>query len=389
MRPPMNPITIEDLRRRARRRLPRAVFDFVDGGSEDEVTLRQNRAAFGRYNFRPRVLVDVSNRDQSAVVLGERRASPLIIAPTGMAGICWPYGEIVAARAAARKGVIFTLSTHSSCSIEEVARASDGPLWFQLYVWQNRDLTRSFVERAREAGYRALVLTVDVPVISTRERDLRNGFTIPPRITVGNVLDTIRRVAWIRGVMRGPELTLKNLVGAPGAPRTDIVTLGGVANRQVDPSVSWKDLDWFRSLWPGPLFLKGVLTAEDARLALEHGVDGLVVSNHGGRQLDHAPAAIEALPEIADAVGEKLDILLDSGIRRGSDVVKAVALGARAVMIGRPYLYGLATAGQAGVERALAILTAEIDRTLALIGVPRLEDVDRTCLRLDGFHTLD
>jgi L-lactate dehydrogenase (cytochrome) len=371
-------LTIEDLRRLARRRLPRAVFDFVEGGAGDERTMARNRAAFERLLLRPRVLVDVSKREQATVVLGERVATPVLVSPTGMAGLCWPRGEVAAARAAHEAGTIYTLSTHSSCSIEEVATGAPGPLWFQLYVWQSRELTRSFVDRARAAGYRALVLTVDVPIISRRERDLRNGFTVPPRVTMRNALDTLRRVGWMRRVLLGPRLTLANLVGAPGAPRTDIVTLGGVAHRQVDPSVAWPDLAWFRSLWRGPLVLKGVLTAADARRAADHGVDGLIVSNHGGRQLDGTPASIEALPAIADAVGDRLEILLDGGVRRGTDVVRALALGARAVMVGRPYLYGLAAGGGPGVRRALDILAAEVDHALALVGVPRVGDLDRT-----------
>jgi L-lactate dehydrogenase (cytochrome) len=374
-------VTIEDLRRLARRRLPRAVFDFVEGGAGDERTVARNRAAFDRLLFRPRVLVDVSKREQATVVLGERVRTPVLVSPTGMAGLCWPKGEVAAARAAQEAGTLYTLSTHSSCTIEEVAAGAPGPLWFQLYVWQNRDLTRSFVERARAAGYRALVLTVDVPIISRRERDLRNGFTVPPRITVRNALDTLRRVGWMRRVLLGPRLTLANLVGAPGAPRTDIVTLGGVANRQVDPSVAWADLAWFRSLWSGPLVLKGVLTGADARRAAEHGVDGLIVSNHGGRQLDGAPASVEALPEIADAVGDRVEIFLDGGVRRGADVVRALALGARAVMVGRPYLYGLGAGGAAGVRRALDILAGEVDHALALVGVPRVGELDRTVVR--------
>jgi len=374
-------LTVEDYRRAARRRLPRPIFDFVEGGAGDEVTLRRNREAFDRLAFNPRVLVDVSKRDQAVTVLGQRVETPVLIAPTGMAGLCWRRGEIEAARAAATAGTVYTLSTHASSSIEEVAAAATGPLWFQLYVWQNRALTRSFVERARVAGYRALLLTVDVPVISRRERDVRNGFTIPPRVTIGNALDTLRRFRWIRNVLLGPRLTLANLVGAPGASRSDLITLGGVANRQVDPSVAWGDLRWFRSLWPGPLLLKGVLSVEDARLAADHGVDGIVVSNHGGRQLDGAPASLEVLPEIVDAVGHRLAVLLDGGIRRGADVVKALALGARAVMIGRPYLYGLAVGGRAGVERVLALLHAQIDTTLGLLGVPRAADLDRAALR--------
>jgi L-lactate dehydrogenase (cytochrome) len=373
--------TVEDLRRLARRRLPRAIFDFVEGGAGDEGTVARNRAAFERLLFEPRVLVDVSKREQATVVLGERVATPVLVSPTGMAGLCWPKGEVAAARGAHEAGTIYTLSTHSSCTIEEVAAGAPGPLWFQLYVWQNRDLTRSFVDRARAAGYRALVLTVDVPVISRRERDLRNGFTVPPRITVGNALDTLRRVGWMRRVLLGPKLTLANLVGMPGAPRTDIVTMAGVANRQVDPSLTWADLAWFRSLWSGPLLLKGVLTVADAKKAVEHGVDGLVVSNHGGRQLDGARASIEALPDIVDAVGSRVEVLLDGGVRRGADVVRALALGARAVMVGRPYLYGLASGGTAGVRRVLEILHGEVDHALALTGVPRVGDLDRTVVR--------
>jgi L-lactate dehydrogenase (cytochrome) len=373
--------TVEDLRRLARRRLPRAIFDFVEGGAGDEGTVARNRAAFERLLFEPRVLVDVSKREQATVVLGERVATPVLVSPTGMAGLCWPKGEVAAARGAHEAGTIYTLSTHSSCTIEEVAAGAPGPLWFQLYVWQNRDLTRSFVDRARAAGYRALVLTVDVPVISRRERDLRNGFTVPPRITVGNALDTLRRVGWMRRVLLGPKLTLANLVGMPGAPRTDIVTMAGVANRQVDPSLTWADLAWFRSLWSGPLLLKGVLTVADAKQAVEHGVDGLVVSNHGGRQLDGTRASVEALPDIVDAVGSRVEVLLDGGVRRGADVVRALALGARAVMVGRPYLYGLASGGTAGVRRVLEILHGEVDHALALTGVPRIGDLDRTVVR--------
>ena len=373
--------TIDDLRRLARRRLPRAVYDFIEGGAGDELTVARNRAAFERLLLEPRVLVDVSKREQATVVLGERVATPVILSPTGMCGLSWPKGEVVAARAAHEAGTIYTLSTHSSCSIEEVAEGAPGPLWFQLYVWQNRDLTRRFVERARAAGYRALLLTVDVPVISRRERDLRNGFTIPPRVTVRNVVDTLRRVGWVRRVLMGPRLTLANLVGMPEAPRTDIVTLAGVANRQVDPSIAWADLAWFRSLWSGPLLLKGVLTAADARRAAEHGVDGLVVSNHGGRQLDGTRATVEALPEIVDAVGSRMEVLLDGGVRRGADVVRALALGARAVMVGRPYLYGLAAGGPAGVRRALEILANEVDHALALTGVPRVADLEPSLVR--------
>jgi L-lactate dehydrogenase (cytochrome) len=359
------------------------VFDFIEGGAGDELTVRRNRAGFERLTFRPRALVDVSKRDQSTTVFGQRLETPVMIAPTGMSGICWPRGEILAARAAKEAGTVFTLSTHASCSIEEVAREAPGLLWFQLYVWRNRDLTRSFVDRAQAAGYQALVLTVDVPVLATRERDLHNGFTLPPRLTVRNVLDALWHMGWMRRVLLGPKLTLANLVGAPGAPDSSIITLGGVANRQFDASVSWKDLTWFRSLWPGPLLLKGVLSAEDARQAVEHGVEGVIVSNHGGRQLDGAPATIDVLPEIADAVQGKAEVFLDGGVRRGADVIKALALGARAVLIGRPYLYGLAAAGEVGVARVLELFKDEIEKILALIGVSKVTALDRSLIRRD------
>jgi L-lactate dehydrogenase (cytochrome) len=373
-------VNVDDLRERARRRLPRALFDYVDGGAEDEQTLRANQADFARYTFRPRVLVDVGDRDQSTTVLGQPIASPLILAPTGFTGLLWPRGEIVAARAAARKGVVFTLSTMSICSMEEVSEAASGPLWFQLYVWRDREIVRSLIERARAAGYRALVITVDTPVLGRRERDVRSGLVLPPRITVRNVLDTVRRVSWLRRVLTSPRPTFGNFVGTPGVEH-DAVSLASFTTKQFSPSVSWADLDWYRSIWPGPIAIKGIMAAEDARLAVEHGVQAIVVSNHGGRQLDYLPSPIEVLPEIFDAVEGRAEVILDGGVRRGSDVVKAVALGARACMIGKSFNYGVAAAGQRGVEQALDILQQEIDRTLALIGRPRLADLDRSAVR--------
>jgi len=375
-------VNIDDLRKRARRRLPRAIFDYVDGGAEDEATLRANRAGFRRYTFNPRVLVDVSGRDQSTTVLGERLASPLILAPTGFTGMLWPRGEILAARAAARKGLVFTLSTMSICSLEQVAEAAPGPLWFQLYVWRDREVTRSLMERAKAAGYRVLVVTVDTPVLGQRERDVRNGLVVPPRITVNNVLDTVRRVAWLRGMLANPRITFGNFVGTEAAGQNP-VSVAEYTTHQFSPAVSWADLDWFRSIWSGPMAVKGVMAVEDARLAVEHGVEAIVVSNHGGRQCDYLPGAVEVLPEIADAVGDRAEVILDGGVRRGSDAVKAVALGARACMVGRAFNYGLAAGGQAGAEKAIDILQKEIDRCLALIGRPRLSDLDRSALRID------
>lgn len=380
-------INIEDLRARARRRLPRALFDFVDGGGEDEVTLRANRAAFERITFRPRALVDVSRRDMRTTVLGVPLAAPLVLAPTGMPGLLWPRGEVAAARAAQAKGSIFTLATRATCSIEEVAEATGGHVWFQVYVWSDRDVTRRLVERAKAAGAKAMFLTVDVQVVSQRERDLRHGFTVPPKVTVRNALDTLRRVDWLARMLRGPKLTDRNFLGlAVAAGGTDLVRLGGYVTSLYDASVDWDDFRWFRRIWDGPLVIKGIMTAEDATRAIDEGADGIVVSNHGGRQLDHLPQSIDALPEIADAVGHRAEVLLDSGVRRGSDVVKALALGAKACLVGRPALWGLASGGQPGVERAIEILRAEIDRTLGLLGRPRLADLDRSAVRRAGRH---
>jgi L-lactate dehydrogenase (cytochrome) len=356
------------------------VFDFIDGGAEDELTLRRNEAAFKQITFRPRVLVDTSRRDQTTTVLGQHLSTPLILAPTGLCGMAAPRGELLAARASLNLGIPFTLSSMSAVSIEETAQKVSGPHWFQLYVWRDRDLTRSLVERAAAAGYRAMVVTVDVPVLGQRERDVRNGATIPPRVTLANALDSLQKIGWLLGMVRNPRIDFVN-VATPGQERGPFA-LGPFVNSQFDPSVNWNDIAWFRSIWSGPLVLKGIMSAEDARRAVDHGVNAIVVSNHGGRQLDSLPAAIEVLPEIADAVGNDMEVLFDGGIRRGSDVVKALCLGAKACMVGRPYLYGLAAGGQSGVERSISILHNEIDRAQALLGRPSLSDLDRHTVRL-------
>ena len=374
-------LTIDDLRAAARRRLPRALFDYIDGGAEDEVTMRANTADFQRYRFQPRALVDVSHRDQSTTVLGIPVASPLILAPTGFTGMFWPRGEAVAARAAGRKGVIFTASTMSICPMEEIAHAATGPVWYQLYVWRDREIVRMLIERAKAAGYRALVVTVDTPVLGQRERDVRSGLVFPPRITVRNVLDTLRRPSWLRGFLANPRPTFGNFVGIPGVEH-DAVSLAAFTTKQFSASITWADVEWYRTLWPGPIALKGILSAEVARQAVERGVEAIIVSNHGGRQLDHAPSSIEALPEIVDAVEGRAEVILDGGIRRGSDVVKAIALGARACMIGKAFNYGVAALGERGVELAIDILQKEIDRALALIGRPTLAQLDRTVVQM-------
>src|SRR5688572_29864168 len=374
-------VSIDDFRERARRRLPRALFDYIDGGAGDEETLRANQADFARLTFRPKTLVDVGNRDQSTTVLGQPVAAPIILAPTGFTGMFWPRGEIAAARAAAEAGLIFTLSTMSICSMEDVAAASTGPRWFQLYVWRDREIVRSLIDRAKAAGYRALVITVDTPELGHRERDIRNGLTLPPRITPRNVLDMVRRVSWLGAVLRNPRPTFGNFVGVPGVEH-DAVSLATFTTRQFSPSTTWKELDWYRSVWDGPIALKGILDPQDARIAVEHGVEAIVVSNHGGRQLDSVPSPIAVLPEIVDVVDGRAEVILDGGIRRGSDVVKALSLGARACMIGKAFNYAVAADGERGVRRATSMLTSEIDRTLALIGRPTIADLDRTALGL-------
>ena len=377
-------VTIDDLRTAARRRLPRALFDYIDGGAEDEVTMRANSADFQRYRFRPRALVDVSRRDQSTTVLGIPISSPLILAPTGFTGMFWPRGEALAARAAGRKGVIYTASTMSICPMEEIAQAATGPIWYQLYVWRDREIVQMLVERAKAAGYRALVVTLDTPVLGQRERDVRSGLVLPPRITAANVLDTLRRFSWLRDFLTHPRPTFGNFVGMPGVEH-DAVSLAAFTAKQFSASIGWADVDWYRSIWPGPIALKGIMSAEDAREAAERGIEAIIVSNHGGRQLDHAPSPIEVLPEIVDAVGGRAEVILDGGIRRGSDVVKALALGARAAMIGKAFNYGVAALGERGVEMAIEILQKEIDRTLALIGRPTLARLDRAAVALhDG-----
>lgn len=373
-------ITIDDLRRRARRRLPRAVFDFIDGAAEDEVSLRLNRSAFDRMTFRPRVFVDVSHVDTRLQVLGQTLDTPIILAPTGLCGMAAPRGELLAARAAARTGSVFTLSAMSAVSIERTMAAAPGPHWFQLYVWRDRGMTRRLVERAAAAGYRAMMVTADVPVLGQRERDLRNGATIPPRVTVANALDTLQRLGWVLGMARHPRIDFANVRRAEDSGTA--FSLSQYVNQQFDPSVTWDDLAWLRSIWSGPLAVKGVMSAEDARRAADTGVDAVVVSNHGGRQLDGLPASIDVLSEVAAAVGTRIEVLFDGGVRRGTDIVKALALGARAVLVGRPYLYGLGANGEAGAALAIDILSRELRRALALLGRPTLTDLDRSVLRI-------
>jgi L-lactate dehydrogenase (cytochrome) len=375
----MQAINIEDLRSRARRRLPKVIFEFIDGGAQDETTLRANREDFQKWRFRTRVLTDVSTRDQSITLFGQHCASPLILAPTGLAGLLFRRGELAAARAAEKFGVPYCLSTMATCSIEEITTETTQPKWFQLYVLRDRGLTKEFIERARASRCTALVLTVDTKVQGPRERDMRNGFTVPPRFTLATMLDFALHFSWLFDVGLGPRIAFRNFEGTKAAA-TDAVTITEFIAGQYDLTVNWRDVEWFKSAWGGPVLLKGILSVEDAKLAALHGADGVIVSNHGGRQLEGAVSAVHALPAIADAVADRLEVVLDGGIRRGADVVRARALGAKACMIGRAWLYGLASSGQAGVERALEILRDEIDITLTLLGRPALAEVDRDAL---------
>lgn len=374
-------ITVADLRDLARRNLPKAVFEFVDGGAHDERTLGANTRDLARIGLAPRVLTDVSLRSQAAEILGQAYTSPLVLGPTGLAGLLWPDGDIVTARATASAGVGYCLSTNSNCSIEQVVQQGRGDFWFQLYVQRDRAMVRSLVERAAAAGCQVLCVTVDLPIQGARERDERNGFTVPPRFDLRNIFDYASRIGWLWRMATGPAVTFANLESAgAGAGTASLKTLVQHISDQFDQTVTWKDIDWLRSIWPGRLALKGILRPQDARLAVEHGADAVIVSNHGGRQLDGAPSAISALPAIVEAVEGRAEVLMDGGIRRGSDVVKAMALGARGCLIGRAGLYGLASGGESGVARAIAILRKEIDITLALLGEPDITKLDRSAI---------
>ena len=372
---------MEDLRRAARRRLPRGVFDYIDGAAEDERTSRRNREAFERLEFRPRVLRDVGATDPSTTLLGRPLPLPLVLAPTGFTRMADPQGELAVARAAARAGLPYSLSTLSTRSIEEVAAVSSGPKWFQVYAWRDRGLVKEMVERAAAAGYEALLLTVDTAVLGRRERDVRSGFTIPPKLGPETLLDGLLHPGWTLAFLRSEPIVFSNVAGRGVGDGGDPVSLADYINTQFDPGLSWRDVEWLRSIWDGPLVLKGVQTVEDAELAADAGVEAVALSNHGGRQLDGAPPPLELVAPVADRVGDRLEVICDGGVRRGSDVVKAVALGARACMAGRAYLYALGAAGEPGVDRALEWFDEGIRRTLALVGCPSIGQVSRESVR--------
>jgi L-lactate dehydrogenase (cytochrome) len=363
--------SVADLRAIARRRLPRGVFDYIDGAAEDERTLAANSAAFAAVTFRPRVLRDVGQVDPSTTLIGRPLPLPLVLAPTGFTRIADPDGELAVARAAARAGLPYTLSTLSTRSIEEVAAASAGPRWFQVYVWRDRGLVKA-------AGYEALVLTVDTAVLGRRERDVRRGFSLPPKIGLGTLVDGAVHPGWTWRFLRSEPIRFANVQESAGVgDGTTAVTLSDYVNTQFDPGLSWRDVEWMRSEWRGPLVLKGIQTVDDARLAAGAGVEAIALSNHGGRQLDSAPAPLDLVAPVADAVGDRLEIICDGGVRRGSDIVKAVALGARACMAGRAYLYGLGAAGERGVDHVLGLLDADVRRTMALVGASGVAELGR------------
>jgi len=359
---------VDDLRLLAKRRLPGGVFDYFDGAAEDEVTKVENSSAFSKVELRPRVLVDVSSIDTSTTIMGRPVPFPIALSPTGFTRIAHPDGELAVARVAGAVNLPYTLSTLGTRSIEEVAKVATGPLWYQLYVWKDRGLSRELVERARDNGYKAIMLTVDTPVFGRRERDVRRGFTLPPKIGLETFVDGILHPKWTWDFVRSEPITFSAVAGRKSVDGSTAVTLSDYVNSQFDPTLSWKDLDWIREVSGLPLMLKGIQSVEDAKLAVELGVDAIALSNHGGRQYDGAPAPVALLPRVVDAVGDSIEVLVDGGVRRGSDVVKACALGARAVMFGRPYLYGLGAGGEMGVRWAIDHITSGVTRTMGLIG---------------------
>ena len=369
--------SVADLRKMARRRLPRGVFDYIDGAAEDERTLAANSDAYARIEFRPRVLRDVSAVDTTTTLLGRPLPFPLVLAPTGFTRIAAPPGELAVARVAARLGLPYTLSTMATRSIEEVAAVSDGPKWFQVYVWRDRGLVKDMISRAAASGYEALVLTVDTAVLGRRDRDARRGFSLPPKIGPGTLVDGAIHPGWTWEFVRAEPILFANLVGSGVGHGADAVSLAEQVSTQFDASLSWRDVEWMRSIWNGPIIIKGIQTVADALLAVEAGVEAIALSNHGGRQLDTAPAPIELVAPVADAVGDRIEIICDGGVRRGSDIVKAVALGARACMAGRAYLYGLGAAGERGVDHVLRMLRSDVRRTMALIGVTSIAELSR------------
>ncbi|MER1966120.1 alpha-hydroxy acid oxidase [Castellaniella sp. GW247-6E4] len=374
---------VEDFRRLARRRVPRMFYDYVDSGSWTEGTYRSNETDFQKLTFRQRVAVDIGRRSLRATLLGEDAAMPVALAPTGLTGMQHADGEILAARAAERFGIPFTLSTMSICSIEDIAAHTSRPFWFQLYVMRDRDFIGRLIDRAAAAGCSALVVTLDLQVMGQRHKDIKNGLSTPPRPTLANLIDLATKPRWCLGMLGTRRRAFGNIVGHVQGV-TDMRSLGAWTAEQFDASLNWEDLAWIKARWGGKIVAKGIMDAQDARLAVAAGADALIVSNHGGRQLDGAPSSISALPAIADAVGGNVEVLMDGGVRGGQDVLRAVALGARGAMIGRAFLYALGALGETGVTRCLELIANELDVSMAFCGRTRIQDVDRTILLNPG-----
>lgn len=375
---------IADLRRLAQRRLPRGIFDFIDGGSEDEVTLRENQDAFRRVRFAPRTLVNVASVNTKIDVLGQVSNLPIIVGPTGASGFVWPNGDLALARAAAKAGIPFTLSTSASVSIEEIAASVQSRRWFQCYIFKQRDFTMRLIARALQADYDALIVTVDFPVGGNRERDHRNDFAVPFRYTPRNLMDFAIHPGWAATMLRHGIPTLRNLDGFTAS--NDVATVASTVGRNYDASFDWDGLKLIRDSWPRKLIVKGIVRQDDAERVVAMGADGLVVSNHGGRQLDGGVATLDALPAVAAAVNQRIMVMVDGGIRRGSDVVKALALGADAVLLGRSTLYGLSAGGETGAQKALEIIRSEMVRTMQLCGVADVKDIDAGILFNPPLH---
>ena len=370
---------IEDLRRLAQRRVPRMFYDYADSGSWTESTYRANHSDFQAIKLRQRVAVNLENRTLAGSMVGQPVAMPVALAPTGLTGMQHADGEILAARAAEKFGVPFTLSTMSICSIEDIAAHTTAPFWFQLYVMKDREFINRLIDRAKAARCGALVLTLDLQVLGQRHKDLRNGLSAPPRLTIPNLINMATKPRWCLGMAATRRRSFGNIVGHTSSV-TDMSSLSAWTSQQFDLSLSWKEVEWIKQRWGGKLILKGIMDAEDARLAVESGADALVVSNHGGRQLDGAQSSIGALPGIVDAVGKHIEVHMDGGIRSGQDVIKALALGAKGVYIGRPFLYGLGAMGEQGVTKCLDIIRNELDLTMAFCGLRDIADVDQKIL---------
>jgi L-lactate dehydrogenase (cytochrome) len=370
--------SVDDLRSIAKRRLPGGVFDYIDGGAEDERTLRANSQAFADTSFKPRVLRGLQSVDITSTVLGTTVPYPLVLAPTGFSRIADAQGELAVARAAAKVGLPYTLSTLSTRSIEEVRSVSAGRLWFQVYAWRDRGLVEEMIQRAAAERYEALMLTVDTAVFGRRERDVRRGFSLPPKIGPSTILEGALHPAWTVAFLRNEPIRFANVIGRSVGDGASPVSLSAYVNAQFDPALSWDDIDWLRSIWGGKVLVKGIQSVEDAVIAADNGVDAVILSNHGGRQLDGSPSTFSLVAPVADAIGGQTEIVCDGGIRRGSDIVKAVAAGASWCMAGRAYLYALGAGGERGVDRLLDWFRADMLRTMTLIGCPDIANLDRS-----------